>query len=157
MTDLVHAVTLESLRDMLQALGFRAAISADHRGVGLVQSATSGIGFEARLGNPAADGEEGAVDFRLVAAIRVEGELDLGLVNGWNNGRRFSRLHLDAGTLLLDMDVSVAGGVAPAHLAGQFEIWNRLVEALREFLRAGGKDAEPRAETPPAERRAAAG
>lgn len=156
MTDLVHAVTLETLRDMLQALGFRASIGPDGRAV---QSATNGMGFEARLGNPASDGEDGAVDFRLVAAIRVEGGLDLALVNSWNNGRRFCRLHLDGGTLLLDMDVSVAGGVAPAHLAGQLEIWNRVVEALREFLRSGGKDADrqPQAESPAAERRAASG
>lgn len=142
MTDLIHAATLDSLRDMAQALGFRAAIAADGDGVRRLQSATNGLGFEIRLGNPAPDGEDGAVDFRFVTAIRVEGDLDLALVNHFNNGRRFGRLRLDGAALVLDFDASLAGGVAPAHLAAQFEIWNRLVEALTEFLRAGGIPAE---------------
>lgn len=139
MTDLIHAATPETLRDMAQALGFRAAVVADANGAKSLHSATNGMAFEIRLGNAAPDGEDGSVDLRFVAAIRVEGQLDLALVNDWNNGRRFGRLRLDGEALILDFDVSVAGGVAPAHLAAQFEIWNRLVEALIEFLRAPAK------------------
>lgn len=142
MTDLIHAATPETLRDMAQALGFRATVAVDASGAKSLQSATNGMAFEVRLGNAAPDGEDGAVDLRFVAAIRVEGELDLALVNAWNNSRRFGRLRLDGEALILDFDVSVAGGVAPAHLAAQFEIWNRLVEALIEFLRAPAKPAE---------------
>lgn len=135
MTELVDHLTLPLLRDMFQAMGFRASIVKTPRGEEILQSATAGVAFEGRLGNPSVDGEGQAVDVRFVAAMRVEGALDLGLVNEWNNARRFSRLHLDGETLLLDMDVSVAGGVAPANVAHHIELWNRLVEALVEYFR----------------------
>lgn len=156
MTDLIHAVTLESLRDMAQALGFRATLSDGSDGVRTLQSAANGLGFEIRLGNSAPDGEDGAVDFRFVTAIRVEGQLDLALVNAWNNDRRFGRLRLDGPALAMDLDASVAGGVAPAHLAGQFEIWNRLIGALMDVLRSGGRTESAPAQKAPQRERAAA-
>jgi hypothetical protein len=149
----VETVTLESLREALHELGFRAAILSDGSGASFVRSATSGMGFDVRLGSPAAGRDGEALDFRLVAAVEVEGAFDLDLINGWNNGRRFSRLHLDQGLLLLDMDVSVAGGVAPGFLRAQLETWSRLVTDWVDQLRRGfARRAEGLAPSPAEER-----
>lgn len=137
MSDVVETVTLESLRDALHELGFRAQIVGDVQGVSFIRSAVSGMAFDVRLGSPAIGSETEAIDFRLVAAIQVEGDLDLELVSDWNNVRRFGRLHLDRSALLLDMDVSVAGGVRRRFLLGQIETWSRLVGTLLDHMRQG--------------------
>jgi hypothetical protein len=56
-------------------------------------------------------------------------------LNRWNTQRRFSRLHLVPGLLLLVLDVSLIGGVAPDHVRANVEIWNKLLPDLIAFLR----------------------
>lgn len=135
MADLIETVTLDLLRDMFQACGFRAAAATDADGQAFLRSATGGLAFDVRLGNADPADATAALDVRLVAAIEIKGELPLDLVNSWNNARRFCRLHVDGRSLLLDMDVSVAGGVAPAWLERQIELWDRLVQILIEHLK----------------------
>lgn len=142
--DLIDTVTIETLRDALQDRGFRATIETDAAGARFIRSATAGLAFEARLGNPA--GADAALDVRLVAAIEIQGNLDPEIVNRWNNSRRFCRLHREGDMLLLDMDISVAGGVAPAWLARQVDMWDRLVEALIEHLKRELAAVAPRAD-----------
>ncbi|HLH10701.1 MAG TPA: YbjN domain-containing protein [Methylovirgula sp.] len=135
--DLVGGVTVESLRDLIQKFGYRAEIIADAKGVTLVRSSTSGVIFDIRLGNRIAGDQSAYADFTFLALFRVQGgELPLTLLNGWNNARRFGRLHFDQGFLMLDMDVSLVGGVHAAHLRAQFEIWDQLLQGLVAYLRS---------------------
>jgi hypothetical protein len=59
----------------------------------------------------------------------------LDIVNRWNTLRRFGRLHLNPGLLLLTMDVSAVGGVTRDHLRANLEIWDRLLPDLVAYLR----------------------
>lgn len=136
MTDIVKSFTTESLRDLLQRFGYRAEIVADEvTGAMLLRSATSGMNFDIRPGNRLADHPAQFVDLSFLGLFKIEGELPLGPLNDWNNARRFSRLHLAQGFLLLDMDVTVAGGVTPDHLRAHLEIWDQLLQGLVAFLR----------------------
>jgi hypothetical protein len=137
MTEIVTSLTMDSLRALLQRFGFRAEVVTDEAaGVTLLRSATSGLGFDIRPGNRLADRPAEFLDCAFLATFRVEGELPPGPLNDWNNARRFSRLHINQGFLLLDMDVSVAGGVTIDHLRAHLEIFDQLLQGLVAFLRA---------------------
>ncbi|MBB4198987.1 hypothetical protein CCR94_08150 [Rhodoblastus sphagnicola] len=131
----IAKLTLESLRDTLQTLGYRVETMTDPvANVTCLRSATNGCGFEIRPGNPIPGGDE-FVDAALVAVLQVQGDLPLGIVNQWNVSRRFARLQLSSPFLALTQDISVVGGVTPSHLRSQIEIWDRLIQELIVYLR----------------------
>jgi len=126
--------TLDSLRDVLQQVGYRVEEVTDPvANVPYLRSATGGLAFDIRPGNRLPD--EGFVDVAFTAVLQVQGELPLDLVNRWNATRRFARLQLSHPFLVFCLDVSVAGGVMPNHLRAQIEIWDRLVQELIGYLR----------------------
>lgn len=147
-TPLHGFLTSDLLRDALQSAGYRVNQATASDGANVLVSATNGLPFEVRLLNrlpertetgrpdaepPTADVAFADAAFR--AALRVQGELPLALVNQWNVTHRFARLCLNAPWLLLDMDVVALGGVAPAALRAQVEIWDRLLPELIAWLR----------------------
>ncbi len=137
MTEIITSLSVEGLRDQLQRFGYRAEIVVDDAAkVTLLRSATSGMNFDIRLGNALASDPSRHVDFTFLGLFKVEGELPLAPVNEWNNARRFCRLHLNQGFLLLDMDVSVVSGITADHLRAHLEIWDQLLQGLIVFLRA---------------------
>ncbi|MBR0869809.1 YbjN domain-containing protein [Bradyrhizobium tropiciagri] len=136
MSETITSLTLEALRDSFQNVGYRVETLTDPvAGTNYLRSATAGLGFEIRPGNQLAGEDQGFLDIMLVAALQVQGELPLDLVNRWNATRRFGRLQLSPPFLAFCLDVSVAGGVAPNYLRAQIEIWDRLVQELIGYLR----------------------
>jgi hypothetical protein len=134
---IMTALTLDSLRDILQQAGYRVETATDPvANVPYLRSATSGLAFDIRPGNRLAGGDDRSfADVAFIAVLQVQGELPLDLVNGWNVARRFSRLQLSGSFLALCMDVSVVGGVTQEHVRAQVEIWDRLVQELIAYLR----------------------
>jgi hypothetical protein len=131
----IETITAGQLCDLMQQAGYRVEPFdlPDHAPA--LRSATAGIPFEVRLGTRAPGDGRRCADFTLIAALRVEGELPLDTPNDWNNGKRFSRLHVVQNFLVLDMDVVLFGGVTASHLRAQIEIWDRLIQELVPFLR----------------------
>lgn len=129
-------LTLDSLREVLQQAGYRVETVTDPvANVPYLRSATAGLAFDIRPGNRLAGDEQDFADLAFVAVLQVQGELPLEVVNRWNATRRFARLQLSQPFLVLCLDVSVAGGVAPNYLRAQIEIWDRLVQELIAYLR----------------------
>jgi hypothetical protein len=134
--DLIHTVTLDSLREILQQAGYRVETVTDPVAIiPYLRSATGGLAFDIRPGNRLAGEDRGFADVAFTAVLQVQGELPLDLVNRWNATRRFARLQLSQTFLVFCMDVSVAGGVTPGHLRAHIEIWDRLVQELIAYLR----------------------
>ncbi len=132
----ITKLTLETLREGFQSAGYRVESLTDPvANVSYLRSATAGLGFDIRPGNQFVGDEQGFADVAFVAALQVQGELPLDLVNRWNVTRRFGRLQLSQPFLVFCLDVSVAGGVAPNYLRAQIEIWDRLVQELIAYLR----------------------
>ncbi|UTD29746.1 YbjN domain-containing protein [Bradyrhizobium sp. WD16] len=132
----ITKLTLDTLREGFQNAGYRVETLTDPvADLPYLRSATAGLGFDIRPGNRFVGEEQGFVDIALVAALQVQGELPLDVVNGWNATRRFGRLQLSRPFLVFCLDVSVAGGVAPSYLRAQVEIWDRLVQELIGYLR----------------------
>ncbi len=140
MSDVINALTSDTIRDVMQNAGYRVeAITDSAAGIELLRSATNGLNFDIRFGNKLA-GENGYADVALVAIFKIVGEFPLGPINEWNNTRRFGRLQIDKNIsdqsfLVLCMDVSAAGGVTRAYVRTQIEIWDGLVQQLVPWLR----------------------
>jgi hypothetical protein len=147
---LITSLTLEHLREIMQLAGYRVETVTDPvANADYLRSATSGLAFDVRPGSRLDEKVRGFVDVMLIAALQVEGELPLDLVNRWNVSRRFARLQLSPPFLLLTHDVSVAGGVVHNHLRAQIEIWDQLVQQMIAYLRfelpkLGGGDPSSR-------------
>jgi hypothetical protein len=133
---IITKLTLDSLRDSLQLAGYRVESMTDPVvNTTYLRSATSGLVFDIRPGNRFADPDQSFVDIAFIAALQVQGELPLDIVNRWNVTRRFARLQLSQPFLILSHDVSVAGGVAQNYLRAQIEIWDQLLQQLISYLR----------------------
>lgn len=146
---LIDSVTTDSLTDLLQGAGYRVN-QTEQNGIVQLLSASQGIGYAVRFGNP---GREAGhyVDFTYSCALRVQGELPAGLAELWNASRRFARLSLQGEFLLMEMDVVVAG-VGETHLRSQLELWDRLLQEFIVYLREYSQQAaqlQARGEQPP--------
>ena len=132
----ITQLTLDGLREMFQQAGYRVETLIDPvANSAYLRSATTGVAFDIRPGTRLASDGQDFVDVAFVAVLQVQGELPLELVNRWNATRRFARLQLSTPFLVLSLDVSLAGGVEPAHLRTQIEIWDHLVQQLIGYLR----------------------
>ncbi|WP_095135500.1 YbjN domain-containing protein [Pseudomonas sp. Irchel s3a10] len=133
MTQLISHVSPQSLTDVLQAAGYRVN-QTEQNGIVQLLSASQGIGYAVRFGNPAV--EQGSyVDFTFSCALRVQGELPQGVAEQWNATRRFARLSLQGEFLVMEMDVVLAAGVSNDHLRGNLELWDRLLQEFIVYLR----------------------
>ena len=133
MTQLISHVSPQSLTEVLQAAGYRVN-QTEQNGIVQLLSASQGIGYAVRFGNPAV--EQGSyVDFTFSCALRVQGELPQGVAEQWNASRRFARLSLQGEFLVMEMDVVLAAGVSSDHLRGNLELWDRLLQEFIVYLR----------------------
>jgi hypothetical protein len=133
---IITKITLDSLRENIQLAGYRVETMTDSVvNTTYLRSATSGFIFDIRPGNRLADADQSFVDVAFIAALQVQGELPLDIVNRWNVTRRFGRPQLSQPFLILSHDVSVAGGVVQDYLRAQVEIWDRLLQQLISYLR----------------------
>lgn len=142
MTDstLILDVNAERLQALLQSMGYRVTLS-EQNGLTQLLSASQGVGFAARMGNPAPqDGH--FLDYTLSCALRVQGDLPAGLAERWNVEKRFARLTVQGVFLVLELDVIVAGGVTESYLRATTELWDRLLQEFLLFLRAYAEAGE---------------
>jgi hypothetical protein len=132
----ISKLTLDSLRAILQQAGYRAETVtdpvADHA---LLRSATGGAAFDIRPGNRLAGEEQAFTDAAFILVLQLGCEIPPDAVNHWNATRRFARLQSNQSLLVFCMDVNVIGGVMPAHLRAQIEIWDSLVQEVLAYLR----------------------
>jgi len=139
MTSLIEHVSPTSLTELLQGAGYRVN-ETEQNGVVQLLSASQGIGFAVRFGNPTPTARE-YLDFTFSCALRVQGELPAGLAELWNASRRFARLSVQGEFLVMEMDVVVAAGVSADHLRSHLELWDRLLQEFIVYLREYSQNA----------------
>lgn len=129
----IDTVSVEQLGEIFKAAGYRVT-PAEQNGIVQLMSASQGVGFAVRFGNPGA--QNGTyLDYTLSCALQVQGDLPPEIVAGWNRSKRFARLWVQAQFLVLEMDVVVAGGVTERHLRSLIELWDRLIQEFLLHLR----------------------
>ncbi|HSW12134.1 MAG TPA: YbjN domain-containing protein [Solimonas sp.] len=125
-TEMRAFVTPADIADILRKAGYRATV-VEHDKFPQVQSAAQGLGFFISFGNGVPGSAGTYVDFSYHCWISIQGELPEGLIETWNQSRRFARLFRQGQLLVLTMDVVVAGGVSEPYLAAQAELWDRVI------------------------------
>ncbi|OWY30388.1 YbjN domain-containing protein [Herbaspirillum robiniae] len=132
--ELIFTVTPDQIADAIKAVGC-AVTMLEQNGLPMVHSASHGVGFQVLWGN--ASSEAGKyIDFTLSCPLRVqEGALPEGLIAEWHRAKRFARLVQHGDMISLEMDVIVAGGVTPNHLAMTMQLWTQMMGQLFLYLR----------------------
>lgn len=145
--DLLGFVTSEQVSDAIKSAG--CAVSAiEQDGAVRLHSASHGIGFQVLWGNAAAPAQY--VDFTLSCPLRVQGgTLPEGVLADWHRSKRFARVAQHGDFVVLEMDVIVAGGVSPAHLALNIQLWTQMMGQfflhLRNYRSENGDTAQAEA------------
>lgn len=140
----VHeAISPENVAMLLRSRGFRAELATDQSGAPLIRSATGGMVYHVRFGNPAPQGERLYLDISYIFLAQVSGGSAEALAADWNAGKRFARLHAHDQVVVLEMDVMLAGGVSTAHLMATLEVWDRLMQELAATVRPSGAPVAP--------------
>lgn len=135
MKTLITALSAADARELLQAAGFRAELLKGDTKNPIIHSASSGVNFEIRLFGPDPARLQHYRDVTFMAGLQVQGRLDPDMLNTWNEVKRFGRLYVRPGWLILVMDVALMGGVPREFLLAQINLWDRLVQELLIFLR----------------------
>ncbi|MFB4390648.1 MULTISPECIES: YbjN domain-containing protein [unclassified Pseudomonas] len=131
---LIETVSADSLTTLLQDAGCRVNRNEQNQVVQLL-SASQGVGYAVRFGNPAPGKAGEFFDFTFSCALRIQGDLPAGLVERWNASRRFARLSVQGEFLVLEQDVVVADGVSQKYLLGSLLLWDRLLQEFIVYLR----------------------
>lgn len=132
-SELLNTVNAEQVSDAIKAAGC-AVTTTEQDGTTWLHSASHGIGFQVLWGNAVTPGQY--ADFTLSCPLRVQGGvLPEGVLTEWHRTKRFARVALHGDFVVLEMDVMVAGGVAPAHLAVSLQLWTQMMGQFFLHLR----------------------
>ncbi len=142
-SNLLHTATSEQVSEAIKAAGC-AVTAVEQDGAVRLHSASHGVGFQVLWGNVQAPGQY--VDFTLSCPLRVQGGmLPEGVLADWHRGKRFARVAQHGDFVVLEMDVIVAGGVSPAHVALNLQLWTQMMGQfflhLRNYRAAEASDA----------------
>lgn len=132
--ELLNSLSPDDVSEALRKAGYRANLGDTPSGP-QIQSAAQGLGFFVAFGNELPTEAGRYADFSFHCWIAIEGQLPAGLIEAWNEGKRFARLFRRNQMLVLTMDVLVAGGVAPGNLQAQIEIWDRVIQDFLHHIK----------------------
>jgi putative sensory transduction regulator len=131
--NIISTITPEAAAAVLHEAGFRADVVKDEK-TPRVRSAVQGLAFSiVFMSQPDAEGRY--CDFTFHCPLRVRGELPAGIIDEWNQAKRFARLTRNEHFLYVSMDVMLAGGVTTEHLRAHCELWDQLIRELFTHLR----------------------
>lgn len=131
--ELLNTVNAEQVSDAIKAAGC-AVTTTEQDGTTWLHSASHGIGFQVLWGNAIKPGQY--ADLTLSCPLRVQGGvLPEGVLTEWHRTKRFARVALHGDFVVLEMDVMVAGGVSPAHLAVSLQLWTQMMGQFFLHLR----------------------
>jgi hypothetical protein len=140
---LIESLDLQSSLDLLTAGGVKGEIVSADGGRYIIASVDNAQ-FQA---TPifCADGQRGCVALRLSLALAGPRKPPVGLMNAWNNAAPLARGFIDQdGDPVMEMDISVEGGVSRAHVLAQFTRWRDAMGKFQDLI-AGFETAPAKA------------
>lgn len=131
---LLFSMSADQVAEAIKAAGC-AVTTVNVDGAVHLHSASQGIGFQVLWGNAVSEGEY--VDLTLNCPLRIEGGiLPDGVLADWHRTKRFVRAAQHGYFVVLEMDILVAGGVTPNHLAMQMQVWSQMMGQFFLHLRS---------------------
>ena len=124
-------ISPEEMAEILRLAGYRAVVAEQEQAPSpWLQSAAHGLNFIVIFGNLLAGSTGRYQDLAYQCAITVGDTVPAAFIERWNAARRFGRLFRHQQSLVLAMDVLLAGGVSTESLRAHCELWDRLVQEL---------------------------
>ena len=117
---------------LLQAEGYRAALSRDKQGDPMIKSATGGANFTVYFYDCEKDRCR-ALQFS--SGFDLKDGLTLARINEWNKGNRYLKAYLDdENDPYVEYDVNVDAGRTFSGLKDDLAIWNTMVGRFTTFI-----------------------
>ena len=130
---MITFMTSEQVSDAIKSVGC-AVTAIDQNGVVRLHSASHGVGFQVLWGNALASGQY--ADLTLSCPLRVQGgTLPADVLSEWHRAKRFARVAQHGDFVVLEMDVIAAGGISPANLVVQIQLWTQMMGQFFLHLR----------------------
>lgn len=151
---LITQMSPDQVSDAIKAAGC-AVTAIEQDGRVFLHSASHGVGFQVLWGTSVAPGQY--ADLTLSCPLRVQGgSLPADVLADWHRSKRFARVALHGEFVVLEMDLLVAGGVTPQHLAMSLQLWTQMMGQfflhLRNFKPVATADAAASTPAPAVER-----
>lgn len=130
---MITFMTSEQVSDAIKSVGC-AVTAIDQNGVVRLHSASHGVGFQVLWGNAITPGQY--TDLTLSCPLRVQGgTLPADVLSEWHRAKRFARVAQHGDFVVLEMDVIAAGGISPANLVVQIQLWTQMMGQFFLHLR----------------------
>jgi len=130
---MISFMTSEQVSDAIKSVGC-AVTAIDQDGVVRLHSASHGVGFQVLWGNAIASGQY--ADLTLSCPLHVQGgTLPAEVLSEWHRAKRFARVAQHGDFVVLEMDVIAAGGISPANLVVQLQLWTQMMGQFFLHLR----------------------
>lgn len=145
---LIDSLDLQSSLDLLTAGGVKGQIITADGGRYIVASIDEAQ-FQA---TPifCAEGQRGCSAMRLSLAMAGATKPPVGLMNAWNNAAPMARGFIDQdGDPVMEMDISVEGGVSRAHVLAMLTRWRDAMGKFQTLLASFAAPAAAPAKSPP--------
>lgn len=132
----VTAFDPPSVAAALRARNYPADVRRTNDGGWFVSAQMGQTPFQAILLNCAQTGTR-CTDLQLFARLEANDAATLERINAWNARSRFARAYLDqTGRPVLEMDLSVEGGVGPTNIGAMLDTWGGALGAFVTHMRA---------------------
>ncbi|WP_174263725.1 YbjN domain-containing protein [Hyphomicrobium sp. CS1BSMeth3] len=127
----------------MHAAGYRVEVQGS-----VLRSATGGLPFEVRFGNPVPGSSEAYLDVTFVALLVIQGSFQQPLLNGWNKRHRFGRIFLEQPSpnqevLVLCLDAVLGTNPTAQTLRVHIDIWDALVQQFIAWLNTELRQSPP--------------
>ncbi|KWR84284.1 hypothetical protein RN01_07190 [Cupriavidus sp. SHE] len=138
--EVISSIDANGLAEAIRAAG--CAVTPIERDNQIqLHSAGHGVGFQVVWGNAVEAGVY--ADFTLSCALRVAGgEIPSAVFQGWHRSKRFARLAAHGELIVLEMDVTLFGGITRGHLESTLRLWVMMVGEFLLYLRSAAAEGE---------------
>lgn len=140
MSDTIKVIDQEGLAEIVREAGYKALVKSreeggeTYKGEAYIETAQSGWKTFITFFNKTKDGKYTSFRFGLWLN-NDKGEFSLTKMNEFNTNWRFAKITINDNSLLLQMDVSLVGGVSREHLIARVTLWDNLLGNYGDFAR----------------------
>jgi hypothetical protein len=130
---LIDATNPERIALRMIALGYPAAMDIDGAGDPLIRSSAAGANFTVFFYGCTNGANCLAVQFQ--AGFNLPTPTNAAKMNGWNRAHRFGAAYIDdEGDPMLQMDVTLDGGVSEANFDDAIDWWKVVLTEFQEYI-----------------------
>lgn len=131
----VVSLTAGELADVMHAYGYRAELGTDGVGDPMVSSSTAGLNYSVLFYDCDGGTPKRCRSLQLWASFELPSPLEPGKLNTWNRQSRYAKAFTaDDGSVVVELDIELDGGVTQANLHSLFALWDTLLGSFARHI-----------------------